>query len=73
MTSTKATAGWVASQLVIITAYLLTRIPWWAVLPMEVQGACLALVTGAIGWVTVYYAPSNQHTVDAPLRDAAQP
>jgi hypothetical protein len=64
MTSTKATAGWVASQLVIITAYGLTRIPWWAVLPMEVQGAVLALVTGAIGWATVYFSPSNQHVVD---------
>ena len=71
MTGTKAVAAGVSGPLVVIAGWLLTKIPWWIVMPMEVQAACLTLVTTSIPAALVYYAPANQHTTDTPPHEDA--
>ena len=66
MTSTKAQAGSLSALLGTIVSWGLTKLPFWAAMPDDVQKACYALVVMGVGYAIVYLAPANQHTVDVP-------
>ena len=59
MTATKAVAGGVAANIVVIAVWLLTLIPGWMLVPDEPKAAIIALVSGAIGAAVVWLAPAN--------------
>jgi hypothetical protein len=66
MTATKSIAAGLSGPLLTILGYFLTKIPGWGMMPMEVQGACVTLVTVAVPALMVYHAPANKQTVEPP-------
>jgi hypothetical protein len=59
-TSSKAVAGGVAANLIIVACWLLTLIPGWETVPFEPKAAIISLVVTAIGSGIVYFAPANR-------------
>lgn len=64
MTASKAVAGSIATNVITIVLWGLTRIPGWETLPAEPKAAVIALVSAGIGAAIVYFAPANKHTVE---------
>lgn len=58
-TRSKAVSGGVAANLVLIAVWLLTLIPGWEMVPDVPKSAIVALVSGGIGYLSVFYAPAN--------------
>lgn len=59
-TRSKAVSGGVAANLVLIAVWLLTLIPGWETVPDVPKSAIVALVSGGIGYLSVFYAPANR-------------
>lgn len=73
MTSTKAVAAGIAGNLIVVANWLLTIIPGWMMIPDEPRAAIIALVSGGIGALFVWYAPANRSvTASAPGAPEAQ-
>lgn len=60
MTTTKALAGGVAANVIIIALWLLELIPGWETVPMAPKAAIIELVIAGIGYGLVYVAPPNR-------------
>jgi len=63
-TSTKAIAGAVAGYVVTISMWLISLIPGWTLIPDEPKVAIVGLVSAAVGYGFVYFAPANKQVTN---------
>ena len=63
MTATKAVAGGIATNVIVVVLWGISRIPGWATIPDEPKAAIIALVSAAVGAAIVYYSPANKQTL----------
>ena len=59
-TRSKAVGGGVAGNFVNIALWLLTLISGWDQIPDIPKASIIALVSGGIGYLSVFYAPANR-------------
>ncbi len=63
MNQSKAIAGGLSTSVATVALFFLHKVPFFQMLPPDVDTALGFIVATAIGYLLVYHAPANKETV----------